>query len=155
MTWGTPQWRPAEPWWGLGRGTGDRWCGAWSRSWWPDGPSQQTRGHTWWAEAEQLNKGSGLVPRPFQWYWMPPKTREERKTTYIDCRTLSETETEITWTYRFLEMTEGTFLFLYYSIFVYLLSLFLLTVSREAEALMSGRKPTSRTCSRKSWLSIP
>ena len=30
-----------------------------------------------------------------------------------------------------------------------------LTVSREAAALMSGRKPTSNTCSRKSWFSIP
>lgn len=30
-----------------------------------------------------------------------------------------------------------------------------LTVSREAAALMSGRKPTSSTWSRKSWLSIP
>lgn len=91
VTWDTPQWRPAEPWWGLGHGTGDRWCGAWSQSWWPDGPYQQTRGHTWWVEAEQLNKGSDLAPRPFQWYWMPPKTRDintqisavDRQETYL------------------------------------------------------------------------
>lgn len=31
----------------------------------------------------------------------------------------------------------------------------MLTVSREAAALMSGKKPTSSTWSRKSWLSIP
>lgn len=31
----------------------------------------------------------------------------------------------------------------------------MLTVSSEAAALMSGRNPTSSTCSKKSWFSIP
>lgn len=31
----------------------------------------------------------------------------------------------------------------------------LLTVSSEAAALMSGRNPTSSTCSKKSWFSMP
>lgn len=77
MTWDTPQWRPSAPWWGLCRGTDDRLCGAWSRSWWPDGPCQQTMEHTWWAEGERLNTGSGSVPGPFQLYWKPPMITEQ------------------------------------------------------------------------------
>lgn len=127
--WGTLQWCLFGPLWRLVRETVGRLCATWSRSLWLGGHYQQRVGRTWWWVAAQQNTGSGSKRGPSLWCWRQP-VRQKFNTMVIilGCTT-----------------QQGP----------YRTTCLRLTVSREAAALMSGRKPTSSTWSRKSWLSIP
>lgn len=128
VPWDTPLWCLFGLWWRLAHETAYRWCVTWSRSLLLCGRCQRTEGHIWWWAAAQQSTGSGSKQGPSLWCRKQPGERRQRLKYVFDC------------------------LFFFYNNCSFVL---MLTVSREAAALMSGRNPTSRTWSRKSWLSIP